>query len=192
MAISLVLSDFVLVITAAVLFYAAMTDLKQFRIPNKLIIVLAGLFFLHAFFSGRWINLHWNLAVAAVAFCILLIFYARDWFGGGDVKILTVAFLWVGITCVLEFSLLLFGSILVHVAAMKLGWAGVQQTGEQKRIPFAPSVAAALIATFMLGCLQPNPYVIQLSGKSHNALSRSPGYQSRTTPMSTMVLLLLG
>jgi hypothetical protein len=43
------------------------------------------------------------------------------------------------------------------VVAGKLGWVGLQQVGADKRsrIAFAPSVAAALIGIFMLGCLAP-------------------------------------
>src|SRR5205809_530885 len=91
MALSPVLSDFVLVITAVVLFYAAMTDLKEFKIRNELIIAT------------------------------------------------------------------------IHAVAAKFGLVKVQQTGDHKLIPFAPTVAAALITAFMLGCLQPNTYVIRLS-----------------------------
>jgi len=39
-----------------------------------------------------------------------------------------------------------------HVVAAKFGWA---EGGDKKRIPLAPSVAAALILSFILGCLQP-------------------------------------
>jgi len=50
----LYLANAVLVLTAAVLLYAALTDLKHYQIRNELIIVLAGLYVLHAFLSGRW------------------------------------------------------------------------------------------------------------------------------------------
>ena len=49
-------------ITAAVLFYVALTDFKQFKIRNELILVLAGLFVVHAILSGRWVSAHRNLA----------------------------------------------------------------------------------------------------------------------------------
>jgi prepilin peptidase CpaA len=79
--------------------------------------------------------------------------------GGGDVKLLTVAFLWVGIGCALPFAVLLLLFAGMHVIATKLGWAETRQADddERKRIPFAPSVAAALIGVFMLGCLAPVP-----------------------------------
>ena len=38
-------------------------------------------------------------------FFVMMFFYAQNWLGGGDVKILTVAFLWVGIRYALPFLL---------------------------------------------------------------------------------------
>ena len=54
MAFSPSLSHIVLVITAVVLFYMALTDFKEFKIRNELILVLAGLFEVHALLSGRY------------------------------------------------------------------------------------------------------------------------------------------
>jgi prepilin peptidase CpaA len=155
MAFSPTLSHIVLVITAGVLFYAALTDLKHFKIGNELILVLIGLFIVHALLSGRWVSAHWNLAFAAFMFAIMLYFYSQNLMGGGDVKILTVAFLWIGLDCALVFAVLMAIFAMAHVIAAKFGWAKVQQAGEQKRIPLAPSVAGALIVCFMLGCLRP-------------------------------------
>jgi len=155
MAFSAPLSHVVLVITAAVLFYVALTDFKHFKIRNELILVLAGLFVAHALLSGRWMSAHWNLALAALMFGVMLYFYAQNLMGGGDVKILTVGFLWVGFRCAFPFAALLAIFSAVHVIAAKFGWAEVQQIGDKKRIPLAPSVAAALILCFILGCLQP-------------------------------------
>ena len=145
----------VLVITAATLFYVAMTDLREFKIRNELIIALACLFGIHSFLSGHWIDLHWNLVFAFLMFMILLYFYAQNWLGGGDVKILTVAFLWVGLRCAFPFAVLLLIFSVVHFVAAKFKWVSVQQIEGRQQIPFAPSVAAALIVVFMLGCLQP-------------------------------------
>jgi len=155
MAFAPTLSHVVLVITAGVLFYVALTDFKYFKIRNELILVLAGLFIVHALLSGRWVSAYWNLALAAFMFAVMLYFYAQNLMGGGDVKILTVAFLWIGLDCALVFAVLMAIFATVHVAAAKLGWVKVQQAGKHKRIPFAPSVAGALIVCFMLGCVQP-------------------------------------
>jgi prepilin peptidase CpaA len=155
MALSPTLSHIVLVITAGVLFYVGLTDFKYFKIRNELVLVLVGLFILHALLSGRWIDAHWNLGFAALMFGIMLYFYAQNAMGGGDVKILTVAFLWVGVGCALPFAVLLAVCAVLHVAAAKFGWAEVQKVGDRNRIPLAPSVAAAMIVCFLLGCLQP-------------------------------------
>jgi Flp pilus assembly protein protease CpaA len=163
MALSASLSHVVLVITAAVLFYVALTDFKEFKIRNEFIVVLAGLFVVHALLSGRWVSAHWNLAFATLMFCVMLSFYTQNLMGGGDVKILTVGFLWVGFGCALPFAVLLAIFAAVHVVAARFGWAQVQQVGDKKHIPLAPSVAGALILCFILGCLQPISSATQLS-----------------------------
>jgi prepilin peptidase CpaA len=151
------LANSVLVIAAAILFYAALTDLKRYHIRNELIVVLAGLFVLHAFLSGRWPGIAWNVGLALLIFAVMLYFYSQNLLGGGDVKLLTVAFLWAGVDCALPFAILLLLFATVHVIAGKLGWVVLRRVGEDKRsrIAFAPSVAAALIGIFMLGCLAP-------------------------------------
>jgi Flp pilus assembly protein protease CpaA len=157
MASNLPLANVVLVVTAAVLFYVAVTDLKHYKIGNELILVLIGLFFVHTLFSGRWLNAAWSLGLAASVLIFLLYFYSRRWMGGGDVKILTAAFLWTGVECALAFALLLLVFASLHAIAAKFGWAESQADSDRRaRIAFAPSVAAALIAVFMLGCLRPS------------------------------------
>ena len=157
MARSASLSHALLVITAAVLLYVALTDFKEFKIRNEFILVLAGLFVVHALLSGRWVSAHWNLAFAALMFCVMLYFYGQNLMGGGDVKILTVAYLWTGVECALAFALLLLVFASLHTAAAKLGWVQSHRADDdgRARIAFAPSVAAALICIFMLGCLRP-------------------------------------
>jgi prepilin peptidase CpaA len=148
-------SQTVLILTAAVLFYVALTDLKHYRIRNEAILVLAALFFLHAVLSGRWTSLHWNLGFAAVLFLIMLYFYSMKLMGGGDLKLLTVALLWVGPFCAFPFALFLLLFAGIHVLAVKFKWVESQLADGRKHLAFAPSIAAALIGVFMAGCLQP-------------------------------------
>jgi prepilin peptidase CpaA len=151
------LANAVLVMTAAVLFHAAWTDLKHFQIRNELIAVLAGLFVLYAVLSGRWPDIPRNAGLAAVVFVVMLYFYGQGLMGGGDVKLLTVAFLWVGTDGALPFAILLSLFAAGHAFAGQLGWIeiGHVREGKRARIAFAPSVAAALIGVFALGCLAP-------------------------------------
>jgi prepilin peptidase CpaA len=158
-----VASESVLILTAAILFYIALTDLKEFKIRNELIIVLVGLFFVHAVVSGRWVGIYWNVGLALVFFAIMLFYYSQKMMGGGDVKLLTVGFLWVGITYALPFAVLLLVLAIVHAIAAWLGWAKVQQVGTHKRIPFAPSIAGALIGAFALSLALNDPGMNRLS-----------------------------
>ena len=86
----------------------------------------------------------------------MLYYYSQGLMGGGDVKLLAVAFLWTGPWAALPFAILLLIFVGVHVLAARVGWAVVQRNemGKQ-RIPLAPAIAAALIGTFMLGFLKP-------------------------------------
>ena len=103
----------VLILTGAVLFYVAFTDLKHYKIRNDFILILTGLFFLHAFLSGRWTTLPWNLGFAALLFLIMLYPYSKKMMGGGDLKLLTVAILWVGPFCALPVRIV-FASFCRH------------------------------------------------------------------------------
>jgi prepilin peptidase CpaA len=145
----------ILVIAGAILLRAAWTDLQEFKIRNELILTLAGLFVPYALLAGYWADLRWDIAFAVLMFAILLAFYGLGWMGGGDVKILAVAFLWAGLPYALPFALLLAVFSLVHGLAAKFGWAKSQRTDSGRmRIPFAPSVAGALICTFILRAMQ--------------------------------------
>jgi len=148
-------STTVLILTGAVLFYVAFTDLKHYKIRNEFILVLTGLFFLHAFLSARWTTLHWNLGFAAILFVLMLYPYSMKMMGGGDLKLLTVAILWVGPFCALPFAffLLLFAGI--HAVALKFKLVEGKTFGEKQSVAFAPSIAAALISVFLVGCLRP-------------------------------------
>ena len=158
MALHVYFADIILVVTAVVLFYVAVTDLKVYKIRNEIILLLASLFVLYTIESGRWVEAAWSVGLAAVVFAFLVYFYSRGWMGGGDVKILTVALLWTGVDCALVFAILLFVFASLHALAARFGWAGSHLSGDNnQRIAFAPSVAAALISVFLLGCLHPPP-----------------------------------
>ena len=156
MALSPIGSQLVLFVAAGTLFYVALTDLKEFKISNELVLLLAVLYLVFALLSGQWRHAHWNIALAVIMFAVMLYFYAQNLMGGGDLKMLTVAFLWVGLNCAFLFVILLMLFVGIHTGLAKLGWVKVQQAGKYRRIPFAPSIAAALIGVFISGCLTPS------------------------------------
>ena len=146
---------FVLVITSALLLRAAWTDFREYKIRNELVLTLAALFVLYTALTGHWAELKWDVLFAALMFAVMLVFYALGWLGGGDVKILAVAFLWTGLSGALPFAILLALFSGAHSLAARFGWAKSKITASGRRgIPYAPSVAAALICTFILRSLQ--------------------------------------
>jgi len=137
----------VLVVAAGALFYVAFTDLKDFKVRNELIFLLVGLYFLFALLSGQWRSMYWNIAFAAFALVAMVYYYGQNLMSGGDVKILAAASLWVGPIWAPIFAILLAIFIGAHAGLAKLGWVTVPHAGKHRRIPLAPSIAMALIAT---------------------------------------------
>ena len=148
-------SQAVLLLTGGLLFYMALTDLKHFKIRNEFVLVLAALFILHAFVSGRWVIIQWNFGFALLLSLIMFYFYLKNMMGGGDLKLLTVALLWVGPFCALPFALFLLLFVCIHIAAVKLKFIEARVVSGKDWIAFAPSVAAALISVFIAGCVRP-------------------------------------
>jgi Flp pilus assembly protein protease CpaA len=139
--------------TVAVLFYVALTDFLTFKIRNELIVLLLILYALFAFVTRSRIEVLTDIALALVIFAVLLWFYSQGAVGGGDVKLVTVACVWVGTHCTLLFAALLLGLGILHLIAAKRGWVRTKATAGRPGIPYAPSVAGALIGTMVLGCL---------------------------------------
>ncbi|MEY8842817.1 prepilin peptidase, partial [Cribrihabitans sp. XS_ASV171] len=77
---------------------AALNDAWRMRIPNGLVLgLLAGYAVAIALWQPPLAKIAVNAAAAAAAiFAGGMILFARDWIGGGDVKLLAVAGLWVG------------------------------------------------------------------------------------------------
>jgi Flp pilus assembly protein protease CpaA len=57
-------SLWILVITAATLFWVALTDLREFKVRNEFVVVLASLYVVYALSSGAWVSMQWNFAFA--------------------------------------------------------------------------------------------------------------------------------
>jgi prepilin peptidase CpaA len=147
-------SYLVLVATSALLLRAAWTDCREYKIRNELVLALTGLFVLYAVLILQWSDLKWDIAFAVLMLVVLLALYAMGWMGGGDVKILAVAFLWTGLSGALVFSVLLAVFSGLHSLAAKLDWVPSRRAEDgRRRIPFAPSVAGALIGCFVLRSL---------------------------------------
>jgi prepilin peptidase CpaA len=144
------LANAVLVATATILFYVAVNDLREYKIRNEIVITIICLYGIYAFLSGEWVRAYWNVGIALFIFVFLLIFYARGWLGGGDVKILTAGFLWAGDRYALIFSVLLLIFASLHVVLIRMGLLAARMVRGRMVLAYAPSVSAALIGVFIL------------------------------------------
>jgi Flp pilus assembly protein protease CpaA len=148
-------SLWILALASATLFWAALTDFRNFKIRNEAVLALAALYPLYAIASGQLSSVPWNAGFAILMLAGMGYMYATAKMGGGDFKLLTVAFLWTGPWLVAPFAALLLIFALIHYSAVRFGWAAADKSGGAWRIPLAPSVAAALIGTFALGFVAP-------------------------------------
>jgi Flp pilus assembly protein protease CpaA len=92
---------YIKVAAVAVLFYVGFTDFRTAKIRNDVVLLLLVLYILFALISRSWFEILWNFVLAAVMFGVLLWFFANRAVGGGDVKLIPVVCLWVGIRCAL-------------------------------------------------------------------------------------------
>lgn len=136
-----------------VLLYVAFTDFRTFKIRNDVLLLLVVLYVLLAIVSRSWIEIAEDVLLAIFMFAVLLWFFAKGVIGGGDVKLVSVACLWIGVHCALLFSALLLVFLILHIGAARMGWANTKPMGGRYAIPYAPSVAGALIGVILLGCL---------------------------------------
>jgi prepilin peptidase CpaA len=141
----------VLGVTSATLVWVGLTDFKEFKIRNNFVILLAVCYLVYALVSGHWTTMYWNVGFALLVGVGMIYAYSQDQIGGGDMKLLTVAFLWTGPRTALPFSILLVICVAIHYLAARFDFVPVKQSPMGRRIPLGPSVAAALIGTFALG-----------------------------------------
>jgi prepilin peptidase CpaA len=137
----------------AVLFYVAFTDFTSFKIRNETVLLLLILYVMFAFIDRSWTEILTDIIVATIMGCVLLWFYTRRVVGGGDVKLITVVCLWIGAHCAVLFSAFLLVFVGLHLVAAGIGWARTKPRAGRLAIPYAPSVAGALIASIVLGCI---------------------------------------
>ena len=105
---------------------------------------------LRAALGGQYQEAFSHAVFAAVMFAAFLFMYARGLLGGGDVKLLGAAFLWLGIDNSFVFSLVLLAFTILYVLIAKLGAVPKRMVAARTKIPFGPCIGAAWLVTLML------------------------------------------
>jgi prepilin peptidase CpaA len=98
--------------------YAVVADFRSLLIPNWIVVTLGAAFAVFAALYLEPMTVIWHVVVALAVFCLAAAFFAVNWIGGGDVKLLTAIALWAGPQHVA--NLLLMMSALGFVLAMVL------------------------------------------------------------------------
>ncbi|MFN7009071.1 MAG: prepilin peptidase [Allorhizobium sp.] len=100
----------IFVIFPMCLVLAALTDLLEMTIPNRIPAILLGAFFVVAPFVGlTWAGFGLHLLAGLIVLSVGFTLFAFNVMGGGDAKLLTAAAVWYGFSSSLM-------SFLVHVA----------------------------------------------------------------------------
>ncbi len=81
---------------AALLVWAAISDLRRFVIPNRVSLSIALLYPAYVLSAPQPVDWPVALAIAVATFLAGAFAFSRGWFGGGDVKLLAAASLWAG------------------------------------------------------------------------------------------------
>jgi prepilin peptidase CpaA len=76
--------------------YAIVSDFKALIIPNWVPLALVSAFAVFAVTHLGWRNISAHVAIALLVFVVATAFFMARWMGGGDVKLLTAATLWMG------------------------------------------------------------------------------------------------
>jgi prepilin peptidase CpaA len=143
----------IIAITCSVLFYVAFADLHNYKIKNELVLLLAALYFVYVFATGTWNEALLHIGVASLIFLVMLVSYSYGLLGGGDVKLITVAFLWVGMDRAFLFAVVMLAIAGFHTGLVYLGILGAQTVNGRRRIAYAPAIAGALVVVFGSGYL---------------------------------------
>lgn len=103
---------------AAVMIWAAGSDLTTMTIPNRIVMVLLVGFVILAPLTD--VQMFQAAAGGTIALLISFILFSRGWIGGGDAKLVAVAGLWIGVDQLGLFLLTtsLFGAILTLAVLM--------------------------------------------------------------------------
>jgi prepilin peptidase CpaA len=110
---------------------AALTDLRERRIPNRLTAGLALLYPIYVLVSPAPVAWPAALGIAAVVFLIGLALFAGKLIGGGDVKLIAAVSLWAGVEHFVWFMLIttLAGGALSLISLWYRRWGGVIGAG---------------------------------------------------------------
>jgi prepilin peptidase CpaA len=115
-------------------------DALSLRIPNRLTLAMAALFFPMALATGMpWADIGQHMAMGLGLLILGFTLFSFGLFGGGDAKLLAAAGLWFGTAQALPF--ILFTALAGGVLALALGiWTLISMSWEIHALPWTSHV----------------------------------------------------
>ena len=154
--------------------WAALSDMRHFLIPNRLVIAIAALYPAHVLASPASIAWLDALAVAAAALAAGLGLFAARAMGGGDVKLIAAIALWAGPALVLPFLFIVAlagGALsLVMLSAARLRPAPTRDAGAAPapalplRVPYGVAVAGGVLSVAIAFAAKLRPFAPRNAG----------------------------
>lgn len=115
------LSTLALLIFPALMAYAAASDLFTMRIANWLVIAIVGAFAVMAYLAQlSWTEIGMAAAAGATVLAISFAFFAFNWIGGGDAKLVSATTLWLGFGLMLPY--VIYAALLGGALTLLLLW----------------------------------------------------------------------
>ncbi len=162
--------DAVLIVYVAILVAAAITDVLWLKIPNYLVLLLTALFVIALALKDFDVPILSHVIPAIVIFVLGAVLFYFNKIGGGDVKLLGAATLWIGLDSIPVY-LFVFGItglvilVFFRLAREKVAWCIMrfrEISGMQFVIPKSLSVVGQL------------PYGVVISASSIAVAQRLP------------------
>ncbi|TVR78787.1 MAG: pilus assembly protein CpaA [Rhodospirillales bacterium] len=158
------LAGFIVTAWLGLVILAALADIDDLRIPNRISALIALLWPIHALAAAPAAGTGWladaglAIAVAAGVFAVGTGLFVFRWMGGGDVKLMAALSLWAGPALVLPFLVVttLAGGALALLMATRLRfvvagvseWLGAADLRDRllgTRIPYGVAIATGAV-----------------------------------------------
>ena len=136
------------------LIYLSYIDLLHYKIYNKSILILLLSFLVLSPFYLNVRDIVERSIFAFAIFFILLLPFIKGLIGGGDVKLLAVVFLWIGIEPAIEFFLYLSLFTIFFILISIIGITPKFKNNKKTYIPFGPAISCATILNCLLHYLK--------------------------------------
>ncbi|HET7410175.1 MAG TPA: prepilin peptidase [Paracoccaceae bacterium] len=143
---------------AALMICAALGDIRDLQISNRLVLAIVAAFAVFAPFAGvPLMTVATSLAVATGVLAVGFVLFALGWMGGGDAKLAATAALWLGAGHVLPFvvmTALAGGALAIAIIGLRSvpifafwpepDWARRLRSGEAG-LPYGVAIAAGAL-----------------------------------------------